>query len=134
MGAKDAERAEWRRNWQTVQTEHAKAAARALYPLAAAAAGQKRRIPYAEASVYLKTAGLGYGGRRSSLPLDALAGLCATLNVRDLSAVFWSQETIELSAKSSPGAQIPRWKSLREKEAEEQQCHRNSSWPSASSA
>lgn len=134
MGAKDAERDRWRMDWQTVQTEHARAAARALYPFGAAAAGQKRRVPYAEAAAYLNVAGLGYGGRRSALPLDALAGLCATLKVRDLSAIFRSQATIDLSAKTSPGAQIPRWKSLRDKEAEEQQCHRHTSWPPASSA
>lgn len=131
MGAGYVHRAGWRKNWQAVQTEHAKAAAHALYPLGAAAAAQKRRIPYAEAVVYLNAAGLGYGGRRNSLPLDALAGLCATLNVRDLSALFWSKETIRLSARASPDAPIPRWKSLRDKEAEERQCHRITSWPPA---
>lgn len=134
MGAQDVERARWRSNWQKVQTEHAKVAARALYPFGAAAAGQKRRVPYAEASMYLNAAGLGYGGRRSLLPLDALAGLCATLNVDDLSSIFWSQETINLTGNSSLGVQIPRWTSIGAKEVEENKCRRNTSWPPISSA
>jgi hypothetical protein len=133
MVARNAERAEWRRNWQSVQTEHAKAAARALYPLGAAAAGQMRRIPYGEAATYLNISAMGYGGRRSLLPLDALAGLCATLDVPDLSSIFWSQETVELSELGSPDAHMPRWESIKDKEAEELRCHRNTSWPPASS-
>lgn len=131
MKAQAAERAKWRRDWQATQTEHAKSAARALYHFGAAAAGQGRRIPYAEAGTYLNVAGLGYGGRRSLLPLDALAGLCATLDVPDLSSIFWSQETIELTGDSSPDVQMPRWRSIRDKEVEEAQCQRNTSWPLA---
>lgn len=129
MNARKAEQDEWKENWREEQTEHAKIAARALYPFGAAAAGQGRRIPYDEAATYLNTAGLGYGGRRSVLPLDALAGLCAILDVPDLSSIFWSQESIELTGDSSPDVHIARWESIKDKEKVERKCLRNTSWP-----
>jgi hypothetical protein len=81
---------------------------------------------------------LGHGLRRKAQlaaldALDALAGLCATLDVPDLSSIFWSQETVELSELGSPDAHMPRWESIKDKEAEELRCHRNTSWPPASS-
>jgi hypothetical protein len=130
----DKQRARWKKDWETVQTEHAKAAARGLYPLAVAAAGEERRVSYREAGTFLNAAGLGYGGRRSSLPLDALAGLCATLDVPDLSSVFWSQETITLTATESPDAELPRWKTIQDKEIEEVHCHKHGTWPPAPSS
>lgn len=108
------------------ETPHAQQAAKALYLLGVAAAADQIRISYTAAGRYLKTAGKGYGGR--SLPLDALAALCALLETPDLSAVFWSVETIaEVDPTSS--RPLPRWNSVADKMEDEDACHAFGSWP-----
>lgn len=131
MSAQDGVPYDWKEDWKG-QTEHARAAARALYALGVAAAEQKRRVPYAEAAAHLTAEGVGYGGVRNLLPLDALAGLCATLDVPDLSSLFWSKGSIALQGDSSPSTVIPRWDQIRDKEAEELRCGDWTSWPAPS--
>ena len=134
MDAQQPAEYDWCEDWKG-QTDHAKDAARALYFLGAAGAKRKNRIRYAEASAHLNELGLGYGGVRNLLPLDALAGLCATLAVPDLSSILWSQATIDLKGYSSPNAQIPRWANIGDKEFEESKCYRRKkAWPPPTSA
>jgi hypothetical protein len=114
---------QWVDHWDNEATDHAKEAARSLYRLGVNAAKQKVRIDYAFAGRHLNEEDKGYGGRRSALPLDALAGLCAKLRVPNLSSVFWSQETIHMTAANTPDAELPRWDSIKDKEEEEQRCY-----------
>ena len=123
-----SQHAAWIDYWRHQATQHARDGARALYPIGVLAATQGTRIPYSDAAQYLHNSGKGYGGRRSVLPLDALAGLCAALGVPDLSSVFWSQETIDLTTFAHPDADIPRWASIEDKETEEARCRRHTSW------
>ena len=109
-------------------TEHAKDAALSLYTLGVAAAVQHTRMRYAAAGEFLNAAGKGYGGPRSILPLDALAGLCDKRGVPDLSSVFWSNQTIDWSSATKPHATIPRWHSLQDKEAAEAKCRTWQNW------
>lgn len=91
-----------------------------LYSLGADAARRKVTITYTDAAESLRQAGLKYANPRGIGPaLDALAGVCGTLDVPDLSALFHPRASF-LSG---------RWHSLEEKEAERDSCYRKRQWP-----
>jgi hypothetical protein len=117
-GSQMTTRKQWAREFDAMPPEK-QAAGVHLYHLGASAASRRKEVTYTDAAASLKGAGLKYANPRGIGPaLDALAGVCGTLDVPDLSALFRPIATFT-SSRWKPG----------EKEVERDACYAHASWP-----